>query len=144
MTNDQDTDVPFNAGEDPFPNAVWDKAADEGAKHYAEAIRDEIYELDGSQIGKVNFDHEIVANTDHTKKARLVLIRTGFGAVIVLPDFKKKSASATILNLGVIRAMKQEGYASEYIQENGKIYGDVRPFEKENIDLFAYYLTHKI
>ena len=144
MTNDQDTDVPFNTDEDPFPNAIWDKAADEGAKRYAEAIRDEIYELDGSQIGKVSFDHEMVANTDHKKKARSVLIRTELGAVIVLPDFKKKSASATILNLGVIRAMKQEGYTSEYIQENGKIYGDVKAFDKKNIQLFAYYLTHKV
>ncbi len=144
MTNDQDTDVPFNTDEDPFPSAIWDKAADDAAKRYAEAVRDEIYELDGSQIGKVNFSHEMVASSDQKKKARSIVIRTDFGAVLVLPDFKKKSASATILNLGVIRAMKQEGYTSEYIQENGKIYGDVRSFDKKNVQLFAYYLTHKI
>jgi len=144
MTNDQDTDVPFNTDEDPFPSAIWDKAADDAAKRYAEAVRDEIYELDGSQIGKVNFSHEMVASSDQKKKARSIVIRSDFGAVLVLPDFKKKSASATILNLGVIRAMKQEGYTSEYIQENGKIYGDVRPFDKKNVELFAYYLTHKI
>lgn len=144
MLNDQTSDVPFNENEDPFPNALWDEAADAAAKRYAEAIRDEIYELDGSQIGKVSFDHEMVGSVDQKKKARSVLIRTDFGAVIVLPDFKKKSSSATVLNLGVIRAMKQEGYTSEYIRENGKIYGEIKPFEKKNVELFAYYLTHKI
>lgn len=144
MTNDQEGNVPFDEDEDLFPNARWDERADDTAKRYAEAIRDEIYELDGSQIGNVSFSHEMVASSDQNLKARSVMIRTNLGAVVVLPDFRKKSASAMILNLGVIRAMKQEGYTSEYIQENGKIYGDVKPFDKKNVELFAYYLTHKI
>lgn len=143
MATEQDIQPPF--GEDPFPDAIWDEQADNSAKIYAEAIRDEIYQLDGSQIGNLNFDHEVVANTDHSKKARSVLIRSNFGAVIVFPNFLKKgTAAAAVLNLGVIRGMQKEGYTPEYIQENGKIYGDMRPFEKKNVELFAYYLTHKI
>lgn len=143
MPTEQEHALPF--GEDAFPNAIWDQEADESAKIYAEAIRDEIYDLDGSQIGNINFDHEMVANTEMTRKARSVFIRSNFGAVIVFPNFNNKGkASATILNLGVIRGMKQEGYTAEYIQENGKIYGDMRPFDKKNVQLFAYYLTHKV
>jgi len=40
--------------------------------------------------------------------------------------------------------MKQEGYTPEYIQENGKIYGDMKPHDAKSVQMFAYYLTHKI
>jgi len=143
MATEQDTSTPFE--KDPFPDAIWDEQADNSAKLFAEAIRDEIYELDGSQIGNVSFDHEMVANTDLSRKARSILIRSNFGAVIVFPNFKKKGvASAAVLNLGVIRGMKQEGYTADYIQENGKIYGDMKPHDAKSVQMFAYYLTHKI
>lgn len=131
--------------DNPYKNATFDEEADNAVVKYAEEIRDWIYDQDGSQIGKVNLDEDFVANTDHTLLARQFTIRTDLGAVVVLPNFiKKKPAVAAVLNLGVIRGMHAEGYTLEYIQQNGKIYGDLRSHDKKNVELFGYYLTHKI
>lgn len=128
-----------------FENAKFDNAADDAVVKYAEEIRDWIYDFDGSHIGKVSLDENFVSNANRSLLARQYTIRSDFGAVIVLPNFiKKSSPSATILNIGLIRAMLKEGYTLDYIQENGKIYGTMKSYSQDSIELFGYYLTNKI
>ena len=134
----------LQSGEDPFPNAGWDERADASAKSFAEAIRDAIYANDGTQIGNVNFDYEVVANTQLNRKARSVMIRAKFGSVIVFPNFAWGMASAATVNLGLIRGMRLEGYTAKYIRENGKIYGEMKSHDQNNVQMFAHYLTHKL
>ena len=47
-------------------------------------------------------------------------------------------------NLGLINSMQLEGFDSDYIEKEGKIYGALLKNNSENADMFGYYLTHKI
>ena len=128
-----------------FKNATFDAAADNAVVKYAEAIRDWIYESDGLKIGTVSLLEDFVANSDRSLLARQYTVRADMGAVVVLPNFTQKApASACVLNVGLVQGMISEGYSLKYIQENGKIYGNLMPHTEKNVELFGYYLTHKV
>ena len=109
---------------------------------YAETIISAIKEY------KFDFDYDLdyaeAYNEDHTVEARSALITTMIGVVVVIPDFKKNSAKACVLNLGEMHRMKLEGFDEDFIEREGKIYGDLLSFTATNAEVLAYYLTHKI
>lgn len=111
-------------------------------EQYAEAIVNAIKEY------QFNFDYDLdfaeAYNDTNTEEARSALITTSIGVVVVIPDFKKKTAKACVLNLGEMRRMQLEGFDEKFIESEGKIYGDLLSFTATNAEIFAYYLTHKI
>ena len=109
---------------------------------YTETIVNSIKEQ--SFETEVDIDYAEAFNETNTEESRSAIVTTMLGAVVVLPDFKKKSACATVINLGEMRRMQMEGFEEEFIEKEGKIYGKLLPFTESNAEVFAYYLTHKI
>jgi hypothetical protein len=97
-----------------------------------------------SYTTEVDVDYAEAFNEDNTQESRSAIVTTKLGAVVVMPNFKKKFACATVVNLGTIRQMEMEGFDEEFIEKEGKIYGEILPFSETNAEVFAYYLTHKI
>jgi len=70
-----------------------------------------------SYTAEVDVDYAEAFNEDNTQESRSAIVTTKLGAVVVMPNFKKKSASATVVNLGTIRQMEMEGFDEEFIEK---------------------------
>jgi len=114
------------------------KAVESYAEAIINAIKDQKYEFD------YDLDYAKELNDTKTEEARSALITTSFGAVFVIPNFKKNTAQACTLNLGEMHRMHLEGFDIEFIERAGKIYGQLLPFTVTNAEVLAYYLTHKL
>ena len=114
------------------------KAVETYTEAIVNAIKENSFNMD------VDVDYAEAFNDKHTEEARSAMVVTKFGAVIIFPDFKKKSARAAVYNFGEVRRMELEGFTEEFIEKEGKIYGEMLPFSTTNAEVFAYYLTHKI
>lgn len=114
------------------------KAVEQYAEAIVNAIKEYQYDFD------YDLDYAEAYNDTNTEEARSALITTSIGVVVVIPDFKKKAAKACVLNLGEMRRMQLEGFDEEFIENEGKIYGDLLSFTATNAEVLAYYLTHKI
>jgi len=78
-----------------------------------------------SYTTEVDVDYAEAFNEDNTQESRSAIVTTKLGAVVVMPNFKKKFACATVVNLGTIRQMEMEGFDEEFIEKEGKIYGEI-------------------
>lgn len=114
------------------------KAVESYAETIINAIKEQQFECD------YDLDYAEAFNDTNTEEARSALITTSIGVVIVVPDFKKKTAQACTLNLGEMRRMQLEGFDEQFIEREGKIYGQLLPFTVTNAEVLAYYLTHKL
>lgn len=114
------------------------KAVEQYAETIINAIKEYRFDFE------YDLDYAEAYNDSNTEQARSALITTAIGVVIVVPDFKKKAAKACVLNLGEMHRMKLEGFDEEFIEREGKIYGDLLSFTESNAEVLAYYLTHKI
>lgn len=114
------------------------KAVDQYAEAIVNAIKEYQFDFD------YDLDYAVAYNDANTEEARSAMITTPFGVVVVVPDFKKKSAKACVLNLGEMRRLQLEGFDEEFIENEGKIYGDLLSFTTTNAEVLAYYLTRKL
>lgn len=114
------------------------KAVEQYAEAIVSAIKEQKYDFD------YDLDYAEAYNESNTEEARSALITTAIGVVVVIPDFKKKGARACVLKLGEMRRLELEGFDEEFIEREGKIYGDLLPFSSSNAEVLAYYLTHKL
>lgn len=94
--------------------------------------------------GEVSVDFDPCYSADEKYTCSQATITSEYGVIVVFPDFKKKSARACVVNLGLINAMQMEGFDNDYIEQEGKVYGTLVPQNTETVEAFAYYLTHKI
>lgn len=119
-----------------------DERTNTAVKEYTELIvasaKNYKYEID------IDVDFSDAYNLAGTKTASSATIVSELGVVIVFPDFKKKSAKATTYNVGLSRAMLNEGYDEEHIEKEGKVFGALMPASQDNADIFGYFLTHKL
>lgn len=92
----------------------------------------------------VAIDFGLAVNSAETLSAAKAKIESMLGTIIVVPNFKKQSSTAYILNRGIINRMLKEGFTEEFVQRNGNIYSDEFEFTQKNVKLLGYYLTHKI
>jgi hypothetical protein len=118
-----------------------DKAA-EAVCHYAQEIVAAV-KLSNFEV-EVEVEYIEAVSADNKLSANSAYITTDLGVVVVFPNFKRKNAMAAILNAGLVRCMEREGYDDDYIEKNGKIYSKLLPCNKENVNMFGYYLTHKV
>lgn len=117
-----------------------------------EAITSAVEAYTGLIIEAVKtFRHDMSVDVDivpcestDKEEANSIMITTPIGVVIVMPNFAKKEAFACIFNLGELSRLQKEGFDDEFIEKEGRIYGDMLPMSKKNAEKFAYYLTHKI
>jgi glucosamine 6-phosphate synthetase-like amidotransferase/phosphosugar isomerase protein len=93
---------------------------------------------------EVDVDYEPCLSTDNNQKSISAKISTEFGIIVVLPNFNKLSAIATVLKLGEINRLHSEGFSDEFIETEGKIYGEFLNYSKKNVAILSYYLSHKI
>lgn len=114
------------------------KAVEQYAETIINAIKEYRYDFE------YDLDYAEAFNDTNTEQARSALITTAIGVVVVVPDFKKKGAKACVLNLGEMHRMTLEGFDEEFIEREGKIYGDLLSYTESNAEVLAYYLTHKI
>jgi len=92
----------------------------------------------------VDVDFDDAFNTEETESATAAVITSKLGVVMVFPDFVKKSACASIYNVGLAKWMIAEGFSEERVHEEGKVFGATMPHNKKNVETLGYYLTHKI
>jgi hypothetical protein len=92
----------------------------------------------------IELDYSVLTNTAQTESAQTAIIVTDLGIVVVRPDFKKKSAQATIFKVGEAERLKKEGFEQEWIERHGRIYGALMPYNEDNVIVLSYYLSHKI
>lgn len=115
-----------------------------------DAVRDYVAEILASASayneykGVLDIDYDLCINTEQTFAANSATICSDIGIVMVFPDFKHKSAQACVLNVGLMNAMEKEGYEEEYIRREGKIYSKLLQKNENNVEMFSYYLTHKL
>lgn len=93
---------------------------------------------------EVSIDFDLAVNSTSTLSAAKARIESSLGAIMIFPNFRNRSATAYILNRGVISRMLREGFSEEFVQRNGNIYSDEFKFTQKNVNLLGYYLTHKI
>lgn len=74
------------------------------------------------------------------------VISSNFGIVMVFPDFRNDCAKAAIMNIGLIQALRKEGFEEDeiFLGDKHKIFGELVPFSSEAVQKFAYHLTHRI
>jgi len=122
--------------------APVNKKVDTAVKQYTKAIVNAAKEY--KEDIDIDIDISEALNVDEDQSSTQALIKTELGVVIVLPDFKKMSAQATVVKLGIMKALKDEGFDEEFINTNGEIYGSLLIKSQKNAKVFGYYLTHKI
>lgn len=88
-------------------------------------------------------DKEYIANDKETEKACIIDIQSQYGFISIFPNFKKKEATAFILNRGMIMAMDLEGFDDDAIN-NTDMYTDGIPFSPENAEMLALVLTEDL
>lgn len=93
---------------------------------------------------RIDVNLDLCLNSSEQYASNQAAIISDLGVVAVFPDFVNRTASACIVNRGVIHNMKSEGFDDDFIQDNGKIYSNPIPFTQQSIDMLGYYLTHKI
>lgn len=94
--------------------------------------------------GELDVGYHSCFNTAKTRHASTATITSELGVVVVMPDFRRRSARAAVLNLGVINAMQKEGFDEEYIERKGDIYGNLLAKSTQAAEMFGYYLTHRV
>ena len=93
---------------------------------------------------EVDVDHGTCLNSTEEYSSSQASISSKFGIIVILPNFRNKTAYGCVLNKGIIHNMQSEGFDDEFIQSEGKIYSDPIVFNDSNVHLLGYYLTHKI
>jgi hypothetical protein len=121
---------------------IFNEKATKAVEVYAEAIVNavKVYNINA----EVDIEYTQEYDKDHTMESRSAVIKTPIGMVVIFPDLRKDKARACVLKVGELNRMIQEGFSEEFIDANGEIYGDLMPFSTSNVEIFAYYLTHKI
>ena len=119
-------------------NAKVTEAVVQYADEIVNSVKQTRYDIE------LELDYMESVSADGKQGATQAIITSELGIVVVFPDFKKKSASAATLNVGLMRAMEKEGYDQETIEKQGQIYSKLLPYSPVNAELLAYYLTHKI
>ena len=123
-------------------NLKFDDTTDTAVKTYVELIiaaaKNYKFEID------IDVDYTEAVDSTGKKAANSATIVSELGVVIVFPNFKKKSASATTCNVGLSRAMLSEGYEEAYIEKEGKVFGALMPISQSNANIFGFFLTHKL
>ena len=126
---------------------LYDKPLDEKTDQAVKSFTDDIVKYIDSLkefTGQVEVEFNEACNGDETLKASFGIITTKFGVVNVFPNFIEKTAYAAVVNLGLMRAMEKEGFEEDYILREGKIYGTLMKYSKENVKLFGIYLSQKM
>ena len=97
-----------------------------------------------------NLNAHVVLNIEQSEcdseplYASQATITSELGVVVVFPNFKKKTASAAILNVGKIEYLEKEGFDEEFI-ENSAIYSSLlEASNPAHVKMLGYYLTTKI
>ena len=83
-------------------------------------------------------------NDSQTQVAHQAIITSDIGIITIFPDFAKKSAQATIIRVGELKRLIAEGFDDEFIDAEGKVYGDLLDYNEKHVKMFGYYLTHKL
>lgn len=123
-------------------DSEFDESTDAEVQDFAHSICEWIYER--FPDSPIDLEEDFALNDTETMHSRRMSVSTNFGAVMILPDFRKQSAAAVVINLGMIRGMQKEGFDDKFIEENGQIYSDPIPFTDSSVEILGYYLTHKI
>lgn len=89
-------------------------------------------------------DDDVAISEDRTLYTRQAFVSTDLGRVLVVPDFKNKSAAALVINMGAVSAMLKEGFTYHQIATEGRIYSDPVPYTPSSVEVLGYYLTHRL
>ena len=128
----------------PPESSQLDEVTDAQVEKFAHAICEWIVERFPDRQLELHDDGDVALDETETKHARIVHISTDLGTIRILPDFRKQSAAAMVINMGLVNAMLKEGYDYDYIGREGAIYSDPVPFKDSTVEVLAYYLTHKL
>ena len=119
-------------------NTKVDRAVRDYANDIVKVVKQSKFDI------SIELDFSPAANITETEEAASAIIASDLGIVIVWPDFKKKSARAAIFKVGEAHRLEQEGFDPNWIEENGKVYGALLPYNEDNVTTLGYYLSHKI
>ena len=119
-------------------NTKVDQAVKDYANDIVNAVKQTKYDI------SIELDFATAANIAETEEASSAIIASDIGIVVVWPDFKKKSAGAAIFKVGEAERLEKEGFDPDWIEENGKVYGAIMPYNEDSVAVLGYYLSHKI
>jgi len=119
-------------------NFKVDKAVKDYANDIVNAVKQSKFDIE------VDLDFAPAANIAETEEASSAIITSDIGIVVVWPDFKKNTARAAVFKVGEAKRLEQEGFDRDWIDEHGKVYGDLLPYNEKNVSILGYYLSHKI
>lgn len=92
---------------------------------------------------EIDIDFDVCYNSTETAESIQAILCTKFGRVCVFPDFKMNSATAFIVNLGMINCMKHEGFTDDEIMDS-KIFSDAFPYTDSSILALSVFLSEKL
>jgi len=121
---------------------VPNQVVEDAVKDYAADIIVGIKEYDADADIDINFYE--AADKTQTESAHEAIITTSIGMVIVFPDFRNKSAQASIVNVGELKRLVAEGFDEDFIENKGMVYQSLLEYKEKHVKMFAYYLTHKL
>ena len=92
---------------------------------------------------EIDIDFDVCYNSTETAESIQAILSTKFGRICVFPDFKMNSATAFIVNLGMINYMRQEGFTDDAIMDS-KIFSDAFPYTDSSIIALSTFLSQKL
>ena len=111
---------------------------DNAVKEFAECITQ--YARKSNPAADVVVDYDDATKADGTERASIATIFSNYGVVTVFPDFKYNTATATIMNRGMVQAMMAEDFSDAEIGAE-KIYSAPVSYTDENAQMLAAFLT---
>jgi hypothetical protein len=119
-------------------NTKVDQAVKDYANDIINVVKQSRFDIE------VDLEFAPAANIGETEEACSAIIASDIGIVVVWPDFKKGSARAAVFKVGEAKRLEKEGFDRDWIDEHGQIYGALLPYDKKNVNILGYYLSHKI
>jgi len=118
------------------------KTIDAAVKEYAAELKTEVSKVNNSLVVDVVF-HD-VPKSDKKQTAHAATVLTDIGAVIIFPDFRKKTAVAVAINIGLLYSAENEGFTDKEIEDNIPYFGKKFYYrDKKNVKSLVKYLTVK-
>lgn len=117
--------------------------ADQAVRQFCDEIMAVANRMNSS--AELELSYEYATSEDDVHSAEGV-ISSDFGIVMVFPDFRNDSAKAAVMNIGLIQALRKEGFGEDeiFLSNDHKIFGELHPFSSEAVHMFANHLTRRI
>ena len=122
-------------------DSILDFELDQKVEKFADAIHEDIRE--NFPDIPVLITGDTARNSDETLHCQRIYLKTDYGVVVIMPNFKDRCAAASIINLRLWRWMTLEGFDDEAIDREGRLLSKPVNYSQNMVEVMSYYLTHE-